>query len=233
MYRPSLRHAVLTSLLMLSGACKEDDPGTLTPVPDAGTRAPDAGEPDSGTPDAGEPDSGTPDAGSGFTASGALTPATGKQVPSSAKVMVFWSVSSTSPDYIYKFGGGTSSGASFTLPMPTQPPLDALNSGELGVGLIALLPADYTLADGKLSEEALEGISTNGLGGAAQYAIIYKATPTVTYWSWANSFPLGYSCGKGVKARPEESHDTFEPVSCESIGITVDDFGNIEFVNWT
>jgi hypothetical protein len=36
-----------------------------------------------------------------------------------------------------------------------------------------------------------------------------------------------------VAATPDESFDTFEPVPCSSIGITVDDFDNIDFVNWT
>jgi hypothetical protein len=223
MHRPLLRQSILSALLVLSGACKEDEPGTLTPVDDAGTRSPDAGEPDSGTPDA----------GSGFTAGGSLTPASGKQVPSSAKVLVLWSVSSTSPDYVYKFGEGTSNGASFTLPLSTLPPMDTLNSGELGVGLILLMPMDYSLADGKVSNEAFEDLWAKGLGGAGQYAIIYKATSTVTWRSWADLFPLGYSCGKGVDAPQGSSFDTFEPVSCASIGITVDDVGNIEFVNWT
>jgi hypothetical protein len=35
-----------------------------------------------------------------------------------------------------------------------------------------------------------------------------------------------------VKAPPGSSYDTFEPVSCDSLGITVDDLDNIDFVNW-
>ncbi|MBZ4422459.1 hypothetical protein [Myxococcus sp. RHSTA-1-4] len=60
-----------------------------------------------------------------------------------------------------------------------------------------------------------------------------KAKEQVTTRDWAATFPLGDSCGKGVQAPPSGGFDTFEPVACSSIGVTVDDIDNIEFVNWT
>jgi hypothetical protein len=177
------------------------------------------------------PDAGPPDAGSGFAAGGSLTPGPGKQVPENAKVVVLWSVSSGSPDYLYKFGEGTSSGVTFALPLPTPPPAEALNRAELGVGLVLLMPTDFSQADGRVTDE---DVFVDALIGAAgQYAIIYKANAQVAEPGWTSLFPVGYSCGKGVEAPAGSSHDTFEPVSCASISITVDDAGNIDFVNWT
>jgi hypothetical protein len=201
----------IATLCPLLAACKEDEvlPGE--------------------TPDAGTQDAGTQDAGSGFMASGTLTPGPGRQVPSSAKVFVVWLVSSGSPDYGYKFGEGVSSGATFSLNLQAPPPVDALNAGELGVGLMTLVTSESSLADGKY--EGGTGDPSAALGAAGQYALIYKAKATVTYTTWADRFPVGYSCGKGVKA--QQGFDSFEPVPCNSIGITVDLSENIEFVNWT
>ncbi|MFP2907561.1 hypothetical protein ACLESD_21425, partial [Pyxidicoccus sp. 3LFB2] len=186
------------------------------------------GRPDAGTQ---EPDAGQADAGSGFAAGGTLTAATGKEVPASAKLMVIWSVSSSSPDYLYKFGEGTSTGSTFGLQLETPPPAAALNGGELGVGLLVLMPTDSAIADGQLADAdaALEP----ALGAAGQYAIIHKTNAQVAARAWAALFPVGYSCGKGVPAASGESHDSFEPVSCASIGITVDALDNIDFVDWT
>ncbi|HZI14728.1 MAG TPA: hypothetical protein VE153_30450 [Myxococcus sp.] len=202
----SLSRAALASLLLLTGACDEDPSGE--------------------TPDAGQPD-----AGSAFTVGGSLTAAAGKQVPASAKLMVLWAVSSGSPDYVYKFGEGTSTGASFSLQLPQLPPADALNRGELGVGLMLLEPGTYALADGRY--EDADPPFEQALGAAGQYAIIYKAKEQVAGPAWAERFPVGYSCGKGAPPATTGGFETFEPVSCASISVTVDDIDNIEFVNWT
>jgi hypothetical protein len=209
----SLGRVALAALLLITApACEEDSSET----PDAGTQVPDSGQ---------------PDAGSGFSAGGSLTPGPGKQVPESAKPVVLWSVSSGSPDYLYKFGEGTSSGATFALSLPTPPPAEALNRAELGVGVVLLMPTSFSQADGRYEDEDLFFDAV--IGAAGQYAIIYKANEQVASPSWVSLFPVGYSCGKGVEAPAGSSFDTFEPVSCASINITVDDAANFDFVNWT
>jgi hypothetical protein len=70
-----------------------------------------------------------------------------------------------------------------------------------------------------------------GLGGSADYAIIYKQ-PGQQRFNWAKEFPDGYSCG----ARAESFTDKlegFKPVSCERLKIIVDELANIRFVQWT
>lgn len=207
----SLGRTALMGLLLLA-ACDDDSSET----PDAGTQVSDSGQ---------------PDAGSAFSAGGSLTPGPGKQVPESAKLVVLWSVPSGSPDYLYKFGEGTSSGATFTLPLQTPPPAEALNRAELGVGLVLLMPTSFSQADGRYEDEDVFFDAL--IGAAGQYAIIYKASEQVSTPSWVSRFPAGYSCGKGVAAPAGSSFDTFEPVACASINVTVDDAANIEFVNWT
>ncbi|RKH38823.1 hypothetical protein [Corallococcus sicarius] len=208
-----LRHTALAALILLTTPACDDTPSE---TPDAGTQVPDSGQ---------------PDAGSGFMAGGSLTPGPGKQVPESGKLVVLWSVSSSSPDYLYKFGEGTSSGATFALPLPTPPPAEALNQAELGVGLVLLMPTSFSLADGRYEGEDIFFDAL--IGAAGQYAIIYRANAQVVAPGWVSLFPVGYSCGKGVEAPEGSSFDTFEPVSCASLNITVDDAANIDFVNWT
>jgi hypothetical protein len=160
--------------------------------------------------------------------SGTLTPGQGKTVPASAGVAVIWTVSSGSPDYNYVYGKGTSTGETFKLSLTAPPPEEALNNGNLGVGVVVLWPQGKLPAEGKAGEEVVNGV----IGAAGNYAIIYKG-PNAPDMPWVSDFPPGYSCGKGAPPVPGSSHESFTPVDCSEVSITVDDIEKIKFVNWT
>lgn len=163
---------------------------------------------------------------------GSLRASVGHTVPESANVYVVWTVSSSSPDYQYAFGSGTSTGGRFVLPLGAPPPAEALNMGELGVGLIVLVPEGTTLSEGILEDAAEEEFEGAMLGASPRHAIIYRASAT-SHLDWDASFPVGeYSCGQAVE-RPTETFDAFEPVDCSEVIIEVGDPDDMDFANWT
>lgn len=163
-----------------------------------------------------------------FTVSGPITNVSGQPIPSNARVVIAWVVSSGSPDYTYIYGEGTVQGGSFRVTLRT-PPAEALNQGEVGVG-VALLTTNGSLRSGVHLEDLPVG-PEELLGATGRFAVIYKAAETVTYVDWADAFPFGFGAGVGVE-RPGD-FDAFEPVAPTSLELIVDDLDNIEFVNWT
>ncbi len=152
---------------------------------------------------------------------------TGANIPNSAKTVVAWVVTSGSPDYLYKFGDGTSSAAKFMVTCGSAPPADAINSYGVGVGLIALLPNSAQIPDGKVDEKSLELLGISG-----QYAVIWRA-PTGAGLTWSLAFPIGYSCGVCVPPA-EKGFASFKPVECSQVQIdTAADASKIPVCNWT
>lgn len=159
---------------------------------------------------------------------GSLVPGAGKVVPAEADVLVAWTVSSGSPDYLYGYGTGQSMGDKFVLSLNQAPPSQALNSYGIGVGIVMLFPKGMLPPEGVLTDPQF----ATSIGAAGQYAIIYKtnAAPAMT---WFVDFNEGYSCGKGAPPKPGSNFESFAPVDCAQVTITVDDINNIQFVNWT
>ncbi|MEJ7727602.1 MAG: hypothetical protein WKG00_00125 [Polyangiaceae bacterium] len=149
-------------------------------------------------------------------------------VPAAADVMVAWVVSSGSPDYVYSFGDGSISGATFVAGFATDPPPDeALNNGLLGVGVILLVPPGTKPAAGKIMN--WNDIEDSLLGASDSHAVIYRASGAVQ--GWPTSFPLGYSCGVCVPMGM--GFDDFEPVSCDQVEVTGGPESSLDFCNWT
>jgi hypothetical protein len=171
-----------------------------------------------------------------FRASGTLNYRKQIQLPENARVMVLWSVTAVSPDYGYVFGEGTMdfNNNSFELVFDGPPPSEALNwvgSSALGVGTV-IITTDQTLKSGNRLPESFS--STDILGATGQYSIIYVngSFETLEKGGWFNEFNQGYSAGKGIEI-PNTVFDGFEPIDPTTIEIIIDDFKNIEFVNWT
>lgn len=171
---------------------------------------------------------GSASASDSLDVNGKLTPGAGKSVPPAADVIIGWSVSSGSPDYIYSFGSGSSTDVPFQVSLDKKPPTEALNAGKVGIGIVILYPAGMMPPEGKLTEATLN----QGIGAAGEYAIIYKEQG-VAGQGWISKFPEGYSCGKGAPPEPGSNFESFAPVDCSEITIIVDDIDKIDFVNWT
>lgn len=141
-----------------------------------------------------------------------------------AKAIVVWTVS-TGRDYSYAFGSGTTSGKQVFVSFSSPPPAEALNSGTLGVGLVAIVDASANVPEGEVSDDLLEGA---GVQVSTQHAIIYRASESsVTGEGWDAAFPQGYSCGRCVKAT--EGFDSYAVEDCSNVTLQAGD----DFCNWT
>lgn len=172
---------------------------------------------------------------SGTTSSGAPGPGvfdfTGKhdgQVPpNGTKVVVLWSVFSGSPDYLYSYGGGQTTGIDVYVSFGGPPPVDALNGGKLGIGLVASLNEGADLPEGKLTgdwENVVRAITP-------MHAVIYRnGTEQVTGSGWELGFPQGYACGKCIDK--DAGFDPFEVDDCANMKL-VPMSENPKFCNFT
>jgi hypothetical protein len=135
----------------------------------------------------------------------------GSAPPNGTKVVVLWSVFSGSPDYLYSYGGGQTTGIDVYVSFGGQPPAEALNGGKLGIGLVASLNDGADVAEGKVADwETLVRAVT------PMHAVIYRnGTEQVTSKGWDVAFPQGYACGKCIEA--EAGFDTFEVDDCANL----------------
>jgi hypothetical protein len=144
--------------------------------------------------------------GGPFTASGPIT-TTGPANP----VFVAWQVTSGSPDYLWKFGEGTSTATTFMVTMGSNPPAQAINSYGLAIGLVVMLPDGIALPpDGMIDDNDFDPIAATG-----NHWIIFKA-PGASLPGWPESFPEGYACGVCVPAS-SGPFDSFAVTACDGL----------------
>lgn len=184
-----------------------------------------------------DPGGGTGGSGGSSTGGGEVTLSGTVNVstlPADTKVIVIWSVSSSSPDYAAKFGEGTVDGSSFTVTFPGPPPAEALNqwgSGRVGVGYPVVVPASLQLPDGALAEEDMSALEGQLLAVNFRRMILYRSG-TVDDPVWASSFAEGaFSCGQCVDAT-EGVFDSIAPVSCEELTLWPPELAE-NSCNWT
>ena len=167
-----------------------------------------------------------------FTVQGKTEIAQGSSFPASDnKLLAYWVVSSGSPDYVYVFGQGTATSTGFTINFESEPPAEALNSYGVGIAIVGgLFPSSTVYTPGKAGSGTpfYEDATTQAL--TDRYAIIYKKAGAEGL-DWTDSFPDGYSCGKGVPAVQGQTFDTFEKVDCAQVILRIDTMFDI--VNWT
>jgi hypothetical protein len=163
-----------------------------------------------------------------LTVGGSLVNPSGKPIPANARVVVGWVVSAGS-DYTYLFGEGSLVGGRFSIAFRQPPPVEALNSGQLGVGIV-LLTADPAIRPGVHLEDVLVD-PAQLLGATGRFAVIYATPDAAQTRDWAAGFDTGYGVGVGVERVGD--FDAFQPVAPTTMELIVDDLDNIEFVNWT
>ncbi|MFK7999267.1 MAG: hypothetical protein AB8H86_06700 [Polyangiales bacterium] len=154
----------------------------------------------------------------------------GATLPTGGEIAVVWSVTSGSPDYSYVAGRGSLSATGFELTLPSEMPAEAVNSYGVGVGIIAAWP-EGAPADGRVSDEAEDGLQVGVIGATERHAIIYVAPDASGELEWSSEFPAGFSCGVGVDS--ESGFDTFEPISCDLVELRIGNLADFDFVNWT
>lgn len=164
------------------------------------------------------------------TISGTIQIRNGTTVPSNARVLVIWGVSSASPDYSYVFGEGTvHAGGHFTVTFTTNPPDDALNNDRLGVGLI-IATTDQTLGQGQVpSDYTFPGF----LGMSEDHSVVFVNTsfgaPGVR--PWESGFTSGYNLGE--VQRSSTGLDAFRRVALTAARLVIDALDNLNPPNWT
>lgn len=154
----------------------------------------------------------------------------GIEIPAGARALIAWTVTTTTPDYVYIWGEGRlyNDGTSFQIDLDGPPPAATLNAGETGVGLIFLT----TNEDVGVGSSPVEIPSSQILGLAGQYGVIYRASSTNSGGpAWIDDFPVGYAVGVGVET--SGTFDDFAASDADGIELIVDALGNIDVVNWT
>lgn len=156
----------------------------------------------------------------------------GQALPDSGTVVITWVVSAGPEDYVFVYGMGTQRGAEFVVQLDAPPPAEALNNATLGVGVVLLVPEDSAVSEGRIEGREFEEGALEVVGVAGRYAVIYRAGEEPGL-AWADEFPLGFSCGRGVDAVTSQDFDTFEPVDCSTLVLDIGDLESADFVNWT
>jgi hypothetical protein len=163
------------------------------------------------------------------TVSGTIQNVNGTTIPSNARAIVVWNVTSGA-DYSYVFGIGTvnAQAGTFSITFAANPPDEALNAGRLGVGLI-ILTTDASLVQGRLPDNAtLTGV----LGLTEDHSVIFqKGDGSNSPTDWPNRFTQGYSVGE--VERSQTTFDSFKRVALNALRLVVDDLANLHPPNWT
>jgi hypothetical protein len=150
--------------------------------------------------------------GNGFGFSGTVK---APNASADSKLIVIWSVSASSPDYLYKWGDGTTDGMKFSVTLMGDPPPAAINGGFVGVGTIALVASNYVVPEGQLTSTQANDLEANVLGYSAQHAIIFHSNASQSPYPWSNQFSNGYQCGKCVPMGASFEH--WAPTNCADV----------------
>lgn len=213
-------------------ACDDDDTSDVdAPIAVDSAASVDAAAVDGPPSDVDGPSSGDALISEPFTISGAVAPST------AGKIVILWSVY-IGDDSNYAYGTGSSTGDAFVASLTGGPPPEALNDG-LGVGVAVLVPEDYEVPEGTLSEEDFNALTEEALGADLQHAIIYRdPAQAADGLPWADDFGTGFGCGVCViddeAGDDGDTFDDFAPAACTEFSVTVDaDLENIPNCNWT
>jgi len=127
------------------------------------------------------------------------------------------------------FGEGTIDAAAgtFRIQLDQPPPALALNTGQLGVGIV-FATTNQTISTGM---DVADFPIAEVIGAAGRYGVIYIGDPSTEVPNWAASFESGYNVGVGVDV--VDDFDRFAPTAPSGVVLIIDDLENIDFVNWT
>ncbi len=200
------RKLLLVAVLMaLAPGCSDDD---NTPA-DSGASADSSAAGDAGAAADGA-------AGATLTLTGKLVAAAGEKLPAKLKVSSLWMVGAVGPDYMYKLGEASATGATFKLEVTRKVPAAAISATGMGMANVAAVTHDTSVPDGKVAPGDLKKGAL--IGFDLQRALIYRPTtiPGNPLFQWLEAFPVGLSCGKF-----RANKTGFDPTDCASFAVTV------------
>lgn len=163
-----------------------------------------------------------------ITVIGDIQNESGEALPSDARLLLVWTVTTSSTDYDYVYGEGTidASAGTFTLALSEPPPAAALNAGIVGVGLL-IVTTNQEIGTG----DSTEGLEAEILGASPRYAVIWRVPGASGGLDWVDAFDSGYGVGIG-KDIPDD-FDIYEPSISNEMTVIIDDLSNMDFVDWT
>lgn len=188
-----------------------------------------------------------PSTSAALTITGTLDNPTNIAIPTTAKIVVIWGVSATSPDYAYIYGSGSIDRANgtFRVELPAMPPDSAFNARgsdpansstyrRLGVGFVTLYDdPNNLLQTGVAPFTPPAGVRP--YGAINNTAIIYRKGTDGAFEDfvpWVLDFPEGFSLGRGVEI-PNEP-DGFEPIPNVNVKFMIDTvLSSFTFPEWT
>ncbi|WAS98164.1 hypothetical protein [Nannocystis punicea] len=158
----------------------------------------------------------------------------GRELTEPVKVVVLWWVETEEGDGLYKFGDGAVDGMDFSLTLPAPLPAGATLGGELGVGLVALVPATLELPDGLVMDDIEEQL----VGAAGEELLVWRTAGPMTLIGpdWVEAFPPGYSCSDCVQAMDVGSFDSFDSLAvgpCDDLTLYVPFDAVAPFCEWS
>ena len=153
------------------------------------------------------------------------------------KVVALWAVDSKDADYVYKFGEAPVVDGRFALNLtPESLPKEALTrvgDFELGVAMLAVVPAATSLPDGKFGRDRGKWLRDQLRGNAPRHALVFRRG-THEKVPWTSRFSDGnIHCAKAVSPEDGGRMETFAPTPCSDMRLLiVEDPTQLRWVNW-
>ena len=145
--------------------------------------------------------------------------------PPTGTVVFVWDTT----QQLYKWGDGTSTAGNYSVSLDPVPPKDAfITMTGVAVGYPVLVDATATVPDGPYMLD-----STQRLGLATNYAVIYKSSTVETNanFPWIDMFGASYSCAMCVKGGNGGNLDSWQLTPCANVQIVIG-AGDGEICRW-
>jgi hypothetical protein len=121
--------------------------------------------------------------------------------------------------------GRSTDGSTYSLPMPTSPPMEAQNGGTTATAFIVFTEIDDSLETGLVDSSDQSKI----IGLASDVMVVYRAAPFVTQFNWESNFESGWSCGLCARSPVDGVADELDPLpDCSNVALTMGSFGTVD-----
>ncbi len=130
------------------------------------------------------------------------------------------------PSSIHSYGLGRSvDGSTFTMNLPRNLPISALNGNTLGLATIIMTQVDDSISQGQAQRADLQKI----IGVSPDHMLVYRSAPNVIQYGWESNFEAGWSCG--LCQRGGQGAHTLTPVDCSTLVVEMGTFSTVGACN--